>query len=155
LTWTKQLPISTAGERKDHGHQHDPNMRYLLDSDWIINLLAGRKDATDYIQRFDPEDIGISLVTAGEIYESAFRYANPQEHIAIFRSFLEHFQLLNLNLPIVEKFAEVRAHLRRQGQLISDFDMLLGATALHYDLTVLTYNRKHFSRIPDIKIHQV
>jgi tRNA(fMet)-specific endonuclease VapC len=129
-------------------------MRYLLDTDWIINLLAGKKDATDYIQRFDPEDIGISLVTAGEICESAYNYANPQEHINRFRSFLDNFQLLNLNLPIIEKFAEVRAHLRRRGQLISDFDMLLGATALHYDLIVLTYNKKHFARIPDIKLFQ-
>jgi tRNA(fMet)-specific endonuclease VapC len=129
-------------------------MRYLLDSDWIINLLAGKKDAADYIQRFDPEDIVISLVTVAEIYESAFHFVNPQEHITRFRAFLGHFQLLNLNLPLVEKFAEVRAHLRRRGQLISDFDMRLGATALHYKLTVLTYNKKHFQRIPDIKIFQ-
>jgi len=37
-------------------------MRYILDTGWIINLLAGKKDAAEYIQRFDPEDIGISLV---------------------------------------------------------------------------------------------
>jgi len=47
-------------------------MRYILDTGWIINLLAGKKDAAEYIQRFDPEDIGISLVTVAEIYESAF-----------------------------------------------------------------------------------
>ena len=82
----------------------------------------------------------------------AFNYANPEEHIKTFRSFLENFHLLTLNLPIVEKFAEVRAHLRRWGQMISDFDILLGATALHHDLIVLTYNKKHFQRIPDIKI---
>jgi len=93
-------------------------------------------------------------VTVAEFYESAFTYANPEEHIKTFRLFLEHFHLLTLNLPIVEKFAEVRAHLRRLGQLISDFDMLLGATALHYNLIVLTYNKKHFQRIPDIKIYQ-
>jgi tRNA(fMet)-specific endonuclease VapC len=129
-------------------------MRYILDSDWIINLLAGKKDATDDIQRFDPDEIVISLVTVAEIYESAFHFANPDEHIKIFRSFVDNFQLLNLNLPIVEKFAQIRAHLRRRGQMISDFDMLLGATALYYDLTVLTHNKKHFERIPDVKLFQ-
>jgi tRNA(fMet)-specific endonuclease VapC len=127
-------------------------MRYILDTDWIINLLAGTKDAEERIQQFDPEEIVISLVTVAEIYESAYNSANPEAHIQIFRSFLSNFQLLNLNLPIIEKFAEVRAHLRRRGQMISDFDILLGATALHYDLIVLTYNKKHFERIPDIKI---
>ncbi len=53
----------------------------------------------------------------------------------------------------MEKFAEIRALLRRRGELISDFDILLGATALHHDLTVLTYNKRHFERIPDLKLY--
>jgi predicted nucleic acid-binding protein len=130
-------------------------MKYILDTDWIINLLADKGGAAEKIQHLDPQDIGISLITVAEIYESAFQYANPDAHINAFRSFLGNFHLLTLNLPIVEKFAEVRAYLRRRGELISDFDILLGATALHYDLIVLTYNKKHFERIPDIKIHKV
>jgi tRNA(fMet)-specific endonuclease VapC len=130
-------------------------MRYLLDTDWIINLLAGKGDAAEKIQHLDPQDIGISLITVAEIYESAFQYANPDAHIHAFRSFVDNFHLLTLNLPIVKKFAEVRSFLRRRGQLISDFDLLLGATALYYDLMVLMYNKKHFERIPDIKIHNL
>jgi predicted nucleic acid-binding protein len=38
--------------------------------------------------------------------------------------------------------------------LLLEPHILLGATALHYDLIVLTYNKKHFQRIPDIKIFQ-
>jgi tRNA(fMet)-specific endonuclease VapC len=53
----------------------------------------------------------------------------------------------------MEQFAEVRAYLRRRGELISDFDILLGATALHDDLTLLTYNTRHFKRIPHLKIY--
>jgi tRNA(fMet)-specific endonuclease VapC len=115
-------------------------MNYLLDTDWIINFLAGKQDAEERIQHLDPEEIVISLATVGEIYEGAYSYANPQAHIHTFRQFLSHFQLLNLNLSIMEKFAEVRSYLRRRGELISDFDILIGATALHHDLTVLTYN---------------
>ncbi|HYT42532.1 MAG TPA: type II toxin-antitoxin system VapC family toxin, partial [Methylomirabilota bacterium] len=62
----------------------------------------------------------------------------PEAHIQTFRSFFRHFHLLNFNLPLVEKFAEIRSLLRRRGELISDFDMLIAATALHYDLTFLT-----------------
>src|SRR5436305_4321374 len=128
-------------------------MNYLLDTDWIINLLAGNKDAEEKIQHLDPEEIVISLATVGEIYEGAYSYANPESHIHTFRQFLSHFQFLHLNLSIMEKFAEIRAYLRRRGELISDFDILLGATALHYDLTVLTYNTRHFRRIPDLNLY--
>jgi tRNA(fMet)-specific endonuclease VapC len=64
------------------------------------------------------------------------------------------FRVLALSDPIVERFAETRAFLRRRGELISDFDILLGATALHHDLTVLTFNVRHLQRIPDLKLYQ-
>lgn len=55
----------------------------------------------------------------------------------------------------MKRFAEIRALLRRRGNLIADFDLLLGATALHYNLTVLTNNVRDLKRIPDLRIYQV
>jgi predicted nucleic acid-binding protein len=37
--------------------------------------------------------------------------------------------------------------------LIEDFDLVIAATALHYDLTLLTFNRRHFERIPDLRLY--
>ncbi len=54
----------------------------------------------------------------------------------------------------MERFGEVRAVLFRQGKIISDFDILIGATALYYNLTVFTFNIKHFERIPDLQIYK-
>jgi len=126
-------------------------MRYLLDADWIIQVLAGRKEAVLAHKRINPEEIAVSYITIGEIYEVAFSYANPQAHLHTFRQFLTPFPLLDLNEPIMERFAEIRAYLRRPGELISDFAILIGATAVFHDLTVLTYNTRHFTRIPDLK----
>ena len=105
------------------------------------------------LKQLHVEDIAISYITVGEIYEGAFRFANPQAHLKTFRQFLTQFSLLSLNDPIMERFAELRSLLRRQGKLIADFDLLLGATALHHDLTVLTSNRSHFLRIPELRVY--
>jgi len=43
--------------------------------------------------------------------------------------------------------------LRRRGEIIPDLDIIVGATALQYDLTVLT-NDRHFARVPDLKLYQ-
>jgi tRNA(fMet)-specific endonuclease VapC len=129
-------------------------MEYLFDTSWIIEVLAGRGETARQHKRLNLAKIAVSYVSIGEIYEVAFNYANPQAHLSSFREFLSPFKRLTLNEPIMETFAEVRAHLRRRGQIISDFDILLGATALHYNLIVLTHNKKHFARIPDIKIYQ-
>jgi tRNA(fMet)-specific endonuclease VapC len=128
-------------------------MEYLFDTSWIIEVLAGRGETARQHKRLNLAKIAVSYVSIGEIYEVAFNYANPQAHLSSFREFLAPFQRLTLNEPIMETFAEVRAHLRRRGEIISDFDMLIGATALHYNLIVLTNNKKHFNRIPGIKIY--
>ena len=128
-------------------------MRYLLDTDWIIQTLAGDQKTASTLGKLRPTDVAISLVTIGEIYEGAFAYTNTQAHLKTFRQFLTPFHLLNLEEPIMERFAEVRSLLRRRGELIADFDILIGATALFHNLTLLTYNTSHFKRIPDLKFY--
>ncbi|MBA2276719.1 MAG: type II toxin-antitoxin system VapC family toxin [Chloroflexia bacterium] len=126
---------------------------YLLDTDWIIQALGAREPAAQTLRQLAGSRIHISIVTLGEIYERAFVFANPQAHLTSFRAFLNPYQVLSLSDPIMERFAETRAFLRRRGQLISDFDILIAATALHHDLTVLTFNLRHFGRIPDLKVY--
>jgi len=98
--------------------------------------------------------LAVSLISFGEIYHGAYTYANPQVHIETFRQFIAPFRVLSVNEAIMERFGEVRAVLFRQGKIISDFDILIGATALYYNLTVFTFNIKHFERIPDLQIYK-
>jgi len=42
--------------------------------------------------------------------------------------------------------------LREKGQMISDFDLLIGSTAIANDLIMVTENLKEFKRIKKIKI---
>lgn len=51
------------------------------------------------------------------------------------------------NVPARIKEAE----LRKQGQLIDDFDILIGVTAVANKMTLVSENLKHLSRIPNIK----
>ena len=44
-------------------------------------------------------------------------------------------------------FARERRRLRAAGNLIPDFDLMIGATAVRYDLTLISNNRRHFQRI--------
>jgi predicted nucleic acid-binding protein len=61
---------------------------------------------------------------------------------------------LPLNDPIAERFARMRAALRRQGQFIPDTDLLIAATALAEELPLITRNIRHFERIPEPRLHQ-
>lgn len=130
-------------------------MPYLLDADWVIQALAKRSPAVEVVREIGPADLAISWVTVGEIYEGGFGGRNPQAELATLRAFLQPIQALGLDDAVITRFAELRALLRRQGQLIPDFDIIVGATALEHNLTALTFNVRHLSRIPGLQIYKL
>jgi tRNA(fMet)-specific endonuclease VapC len=127
---------------------------YLLDTDWVIQALAQRQPAAQTLERLTGSRVFVSYVTLGEVYERAFTSSNPQAYLISFRHFLSAYRLLGLSDPLMERFAEMRALLRKHGQGIADFDLLIAATALHHDFTLLSFNLRHFERIPDLKLYQ-
>lgn len=129
-------------------------MAYLLDTDFVIELLRGRARALRTLSDLGSQRLAISLISVGETYEGAFRSANPQQHLGHFRDLLRPFPVLELNDPIMERFAEIRSNLRRRGELIADLDIMVGATALHHDLALLTYNVRHMDRIDMLNIYR-
>lgn len=58
---------------------------YLLDTDWIIQALAGREPALRTLEHLAGGSVYISLISVGELYERAFVSTNPQAHIQTFR----------------------------------------------------------------------
>lgn len=49
-------------------------------------------------------------------------------------------------------FAREKARLRKGGMLVDDFDLLIGTTAVKFDLTMVTENIRHFQNIDGIKL---
>jgi tRNA(fMet)-specific endonuclease VapC len=126
---------------------------YLLDTDWVLQAFRGEQRVVRLLEQLRIQPTYVSLITLGEIYEGAFYSSNPDAHLMNLRHFFGAYPVLLLSEPIMGLFAELRASLRRRGQLIPDFDLLIAATALHHDLTLLTFNRRHFERIPDLRLY--
>ena len=127
---------------------------YLVDTDWIIDCLYGRTDAVEALLELSADGLAVSLMTYGELYQGAFYARTPQVALRSLRTFLRGKRLLPLNRTIVERFGILRGDLQRRGQRIGDLDLLIAATALHHDLTLVTRNLRHFSRIPDLRLYE-
>ncbi len=127
---------------------------YLLNSDCTINALGDKRQAGSVIEMLLPRRVHVSWATLAEVYEGAFDSPNPQARLAVFQRFLSPFTFLPLTEPIAERFAEIRALLHRRGQPIPDLDIAIAATALQHDLTLLTFNRRHVARIPDLRLYE-
>lgn len=126
----------------------------LIDTDWVIDYLKGVERAGPLLDSLINEGISISLITYGEIFEGIYYGRNRKRHEQAFRAFLQVTSVLPLTENSMEIFARIRGDLRAKGQLIGDADLLIAATALEYDLTLLTQNLRHFNRIPDLKLYQ-
>ena len=61
-------------------------------------------------------------------------------------------QVLPVDDEVCRIFARERGRLRAAGTPVGDFDILIGATALRHDLTLLTNNRRHFERLESLRI---
>lgn len=129
-------------------------MPYIIDADWIIEITRGNRPVARTVQALSPEMVAVSWLTIGEVYEVAFNTSHPRAHIEMIQSYMQKFEVVGVDGETMERFAEIRAFLRRQGQMISDMDIVLAATALRHDMTVLTYNTRHFERVPDLRIYR-
>lgn len=128
-------------------------MTYIIDSDWVADFLKGTPEALSLLQRLAPSGLAISVVTYGEILEGIHYGSDPERHRRDFQQFLRFVDIVGLDTPDFARFAVARGELRLTGQIIGDLDILIAATAVGNDLTLVTRNLKHFQRIPDLKIY--
>ena len=119
-------------------------MRYLVDTDWVIHYLNGHAKIVSRIQEFGAQGLALSFISLAELYEGVFYSRDPDKGEAGLRAFLRGVELLGLDDETTRIFGRERGRLRAQGQTISDFDLLIGATAIRHGLTILTNNRRHF-----------
>ena len=61
------------------------------------------------------------------------------------------FEIIPL-YPAYLEYAKIRHDLVSKGLGIDTFDMLIGASAIQSGCTLITHNRKHFERIPNLQI---
>jgi tRNA(fMet)-specific endonuclease VapC len=63
-------------------------MKYLVDTDRVIDYWKGDKGAKAMLLSSAPDRVAISLITYGEIYEGIFFGNDPKRHEKDFLKFL-------------------------------------------------------------------
>ncbi len=130
-------------------------MPYLVDSDWVIDYLAGVPEALALLERLANEGLAISVVTYMEVYEGVARAERPEEAGMRFDALVEAVPLLPISPAIARRCAVLRETLRRQGKRVNRcaLDLLIAATALDHELTLVTRNLADYADIPDLETY--
>ena len=128
------------------------NPAYLIDSDWIIDHLNGIVPVVERIAEFEPEGLGVSIISATELYEGVIYSRYPDKSEEALTEFLSGMAVLGIDEGVARIFGQERGRLRQSGRIIGDFDLLIAATARYYQMPICSNNRSHFDRIEGLTV---
>jgi tRNA(fMet)-specific endonuclease VapC len=125
-------------------------MAYLIDTDIIIYSLKGNERVQKWMYENRNIPKYISVITYGELTYGARKSKHPEKNIATVTRIGELFPIIEINQGIIEIFGEIKAKLEQKGTRIEDMDLMIASTALYMNMELVTNNKNHFSRIPDL-----
>ncbi len=121
----------------------------VADTDVLIDYLAGVQPVTAQMAGYaEARRLQTTAVTCFELLSGA----GAGKRGNAIRSILSSITVLPLDREAAVRAAEVRRELERIGQSIGMADSLIAGIALAHDMPLFTRNRKHFERVPHLKL---
>ena len=124
-------------------------MSYLVDTNVISELVRPKpaKAVLAWFENIPSEALHISVLTLGEIRKGVEQMPDGARREKL-RLWLEHelldwfgTRILLVDIPVADRWGRLVAQM---GRPVPSIDSLLAATALHYELRLVTRNQKDF-----------
>tara|TARA_R110000868_G_scaffold158036_3_gene385783 strand:- start:32692 stop:33096 length:405 start_codon:yes stop_codon:yes gene_type:complete len=128
-------------------------MKYLLDTCTISDYARKHAATLDHITQASPKDFAISSVTEMEVHYG-FQYS-PERAKAFVKAttaLMDAITILPFDSRDAQLAGELRAALRKKGTPIGPYDLLIAATAINHNLTLVSANTKEFERISQLSL---
>jgi tRNA(fMet)-specific endonuclease VapC len=127
--------------------------RYMLDTDICSFILKRSNEAVlRRLQAVPVGDVCISVITKSELlYGVEISPRRDQDEFAV-QAFLRHVSVLDLPEEAAIDYAEIRAELRRRGEMIGANDLFIAAHARCNGLILVTNNIREFGRVERLEI---
>jgi len=127
-------------------------MKYVWDTDICIYWLKGYEQIKEKVKEVGEDSINITIITLAELKFGAYNSQKVKENLEVIKKFLSKMKVLNLDENSVDKYGEIKTKLRRSGELIEDFDILIASIAIVNNAILVTNNVDHFKRIEELRI---
>ena len=128
-------------------------MRYILDTNTIIYYIKGRYPALDLKLRHTPaQSVFIPAIVKAEIEFGAAKSRDYRKTIALYNRFFEAFSILPFDEKMTADYGRIRADLERRGEDIGPNDLIIAATALSMEATLVTRNTSEFRRVEGLLV---
>jgi tRNA(fMet)-specific endonuclease VapC len=127
--------------------------RYMLDTNMCIYIAKHRPpEVRARFERLKPGQLVMSAITYGELYYGASKSSQQAKALAQLQELVQDIPVEELDSRASEAYGEIRATLEKEGRLIGNNDLWIGAHALALNLTLATNNEREFKRIPGLSL---
>ncbi len=123
---------------------------FYLDTCVCIEFLRGRLTyGYKLMQEEGSERFGLPSLVVAELWYGAEHSSNPEKEKKLIETFIDAFQVAPFDEAAAREYGRLRQLLGSKGDLIGDRDMMIAATAIAHNATLVTNNVKDFRRIPN------
>jgi len=126
-------------------------VKYLLDTCICISMFRNEGHVREKLLNVGLDNCYISEITIAELYFGVAKAENKKRKLEDIKRVQQIFKVIPAYSSFKE-YGEIRHSLEHTGLRVDQFDLLIGATAIHHQMTLVTSNLKHFERMPGIEI---
>ena len=124
-----------------------------LDTDLLIAILRGKKEAYNRVIELDEEAKGATTaINAFEIFFGAHKSAMKSKSVKEASKLLDRLEVIPLDLASSLKAGEISAELVAKGETIDYRDAMIAGIIIENNLMLVTRNKSHFTRIKSLKL---
>ena len=126
-------------------------MSFILDTDISSAFLKGNRVVWQRCMQHSGQ-LSISVVTVAELFTWVLRATASPKRLQNLLDFLTDVTVLDITPQVARRFGELNAGMLDVGQRAPPMDLLIAATAILHNLTVVTHNLQDFSRVPGLTV---
>jgi predicted nucleic acid-binding protein len=121
----------------------------VIDTDVLVSDLRGK---TSILRGLEERDTATTIVNAFELFHGAYKSRESAANLAATRGLIASLRVLGLSIEAAERAGEVLAQAQKSGESLEIRDLLVGCIAKEEGFSLLTYNLKHFRKIPGLRV---
>lgn len=125
----------------------------LLDTNMCIYLIRQTpRAALERFEDFEVGEVGVSVVTACELYYGAEKSSRPEQNNRALEQFLLPLEILEFDAEAAHSYGRIRASLEKNDTPVGPLDTLIAAHALSCGVTLVTNNTREFARVERLQV---
>jgi len=129
-------------------------MGLILDTDVIIRAERQEFDLQNWVNAQPETDVSIASITIAELWHGIERAtgARRAKREAFLQAFVSSLTVFPYTAQTGLVHAQLWAALVSSGRMIGQYDLIVAATAVERDCSVVTFNVRHFSSVKGLTI---